>query len=117
MSITTKSDAEILAIATPMIDAVVNASNRQDWASFSAYQTEEEALDPQNKASVLKLWEDQEFFTSLNLHREVLCILRNDEVAQIVWKQTSTKAQGEYLARYFIKEIDEDIREVGFLVN
>ena len=117
MSITLKSDAEIIAIATPMIDAVVNASNRQDWASFCAYQTEEEALDPQNKSNVLRAWKENKLFTSLNHEREILGVLRNGEVAQIVWKQTSNELVGEFLARYFIKEIDQQVKEVGFLIN
>lgn len=117
MSITNKSDAEILAIALPMIDAVVNASNQQDWTSFCAYQTQQEALNPDNKAYVLKAWREQALFTSLSLDREVLGVLRNDGVAQIIWKQTSTKVSGEYLARYFVQEIDQEIKEVGFLID
>ncbi|WP_067098372.1 hypothetical protein [Marinomonas atlantica] len=117
MSITLKSDAEIVAIVTPMIDAVVNASNRQDWASFCAYQTKEEALDPKNKATVLKAWEEHALFTSLNQDREILGVLRNGEVAEIVWRQTSSQVPGDFLARYFIKEIDQQIKEVGFLID
>ncbi|MGR0278518.1 hypothetical protein ACUM5Y_05625 [Marinomonas dokdonensis] len=117
MSITSKSDAEILAIALPMINAVVNASNQQDWTSFCAYQTKQEAFDPDNKASVLKAWKERPLFTSLSIDRELLGVLRNGEVAQIIWKQTSTKVEGEYLARYFIQEIDQEIKEVGFLIN
>ncbi|SIO92678.1 hypothetical protein [Vibrio spartinae] len=117
MSITSKTDQEIIAIAQPMIDAVVNASNRQDWAAFCAYQTDEEAQDPNNKKHVLKLWQENEFFTSLSLDREILAVLRNNDVVQIVWKQTSDVVPGERLARYFIKEIDQQIKEIGFLIN
>lgn len=44
-------------------------------------------------------------------------MLRNGEEAQIVWKQTSSELVGEFLARYFIKEIDQQVKEVGFLIN
>ncbi|MDW6002268.1 hypothetical protein [Vibrio mangrovi] len=117
MSVTNKTDEEIIAIAQPMIDVVINASNRKDWVTFCTYQTEKEAQDPNNKAHVLKLWEENQFFTSLNLDREILGVLRNDDVAQIVWKQTSNIVHGDFLARYFIKEIDQQIKEVGFWID
>ncbi len=117
MAITSKSDAEIIAIAQPMIDAVIKASNQKDWTAFCAFQTEEEAQDPKNKANVMRAWEELEFLTSLNPDREILGVLRRESIAQIIWKQTSTNVEGEYLARYFIKEIDQEIKEVGFLID
>jgi len=117
MSITNKTDQEIIAIVQPMIDAVIDASNKKDWASFSAFQTDEEARDPRNKSNVLKLWEENAFLTSLNPEREILGVLRNEDVAQVVWKQTSSKVPGEFLARYFIREIDGHIKEIGFWIN
>ncbi|MEI8632989.1 hypothetical protein P4S72_17005 [Vibrio sp. PP-XX7] len=117
MTITSKSDAEILAIALPMIDQVVAASNQQDWALFSKFQTEAEKHDPDNRTNVERLWKEHALFTSLSLERKVLGILRKDEVAQIIWSQTSTKVSGDHLARYFIKEINQEIKEVGFLIN
>ncbi len=117
MSITNKTDDEIIAIAQPMIDVVINASNRKDWDSFCRFQTEQEALDAKNRSHVLKLWEENALLTSLNLEREILAVLRNDDVAQIVWKQTSYKVAGEFLARYFIKEIEAQVKEVGFWIT
>ncbi|NGN97299.1 hypothetical protein G5S52_06380 [Grimontia sp. S25] len=117
MSITLLTDDEILAIAIPMIDAVVKASNGKDWDAFCVYQTKEEAEDPENKAGVIKAWEEFDLFSSLTLERQILGVLRNEDIAQIVWKQTSTKVEGEYLARYFITEIDKEIKEVGFVIN
>lgn len=117
MAITDKSDVEIIEIAQPMINLVVEASNQKDWASFSKYQTEEEKRDPENRKNVQTLWEGHNLFTSLSLDREILGVLRNGDVAQIIWKQKSTKVPGDYLARYFIKEIDQEIKEVGFLIN
>ncbi|HDY84910.1 hypothetical protein LCGC14_1004780 [marine sediment metagenome] len=117
MSITDKSDAEIIDIAQPMIDDVVNASNQRDWEAFSQYQTEEEANDPDNKKNVETLWKEHKLFTSLSLDREILAVLRNDDVAQVIWKQSSTEVFGDYLGRYFIKEINQDIKEVGFLIH
>ncbi|WP_299773300.1 hypothetical protein [uncultured Pseudoteredinibacter sp.] len=118
MPITDKTDKEILAIALPMIDTVINACNRKDWEAFSVYQTEAEAKHPENQANMLKAWDEVELFSSLSLEREVLGVIRNDGIAQILWKQCSNKASGEeYLARYFIKEIEGEIKEVGFLIS
>lgn len=117
MTITTKSDAEIIDIVQPMIDEVVKASNKKDWAEFSKYQTQQEAQDPANKRNVLKVWEEEVLFTSLTLEREILGVLRKGEVVQLIWKQTSDKVPGDFLARYFVKEMDLEIKEVGFQIN
>lgn len=117
MAITSKSDAEILQIAIPMIDHVVKASNQRNWSQFSAYQTAQEANDPNNKASVERQWSEQKFLTSLSLDRDILGVLRREDVAMIVWKQTSTEVEGDYLAIYYLKEIDQEIKEVGFVIK
>ena len=117
MTITAKSDTEILAIALPMINEVVKASNEKDWPTFSRYQRTDEAQDPNNKKHVEQLWENQPLFTSLSLDREILGVLRRNNVAEIVWKQTSSQVAGDYLARYMIEEIDDEIKEIGFVIN
>ncbi len=117
MAITSKTDSEIIEIALPMINDVVKASNSKDWDLFSKYQTEDERSDPENRRSVEDIWEGYEFFSTLNIEREILAVLRKDEIAQIVWKQTSTKISGDGLARYYIKEIDQKIMEVGFTID
>jgi hypothetical protein len=116
MAITDKSDKEIIEIVEPMIDEVVGASNKKDWSSFSKYQTDEEARNPGNRESVERQWEESGLLTSLNPEREILGVLRRDDVALVYWKQTSNKFPGEYLATYHIKEIDEEVKEVGFLI-
>lgn len=118
MPITDRTDKEILAIAVPMIDMVVDACNRKDWEAFSAYQTEAEAKHPENKANMLRAWGEIELFSNLSLEREFIGVIRNDGIAQILWKQRSNKAGSEeYLARYFIQEIEGEIKEVGFLIS
>jgi len=117
MSITLKSDSEIIAITKSMIDDVVQASNRRDWESFSQYQTSEEANAAENKLSVETLWAESGFYASLSLERDILGVLRRDAVAVVFWKQTSPKISGEYLASYYVKEIDQKVKEVGFLIQ
>lgn len=117
MAITSKSDNEIINLIQPMIDAVVKASNHKDWEQFSQYQTDEEREDPENRINVEKVWKEETFFTSLNTDIEILGVLRKGEVAQLVWKQTSSKVQGDGLARYFVKEINQELKEVGFLID
>lgn len=117
MSINEKSDSEILSIALPMINEVVQASNDKNWPSFSKYQRLDEAQDPNNKQQVEQLWQNQPLFTSLSLDREILGILRRGDIAEIIWRQTSTQVPGDYLARYAIKVIDQEVKEVGFLID
>ena len=116
MAITEKSDDDIIKIVEPMINNVVTASNQKNWELFSKYQTHEEASDPENKKNVEKQWRESKFLTSLSLDRKVLGVLRRESVALVYWKQTSTEVAGEYLASYQIKEVNKEIREVGFLL-
>ncbi|SDG58464.1 hypothetical protein SAMN05216571_1221 [Onishia taeanensis] len=116
MAITDKSDKEIIEIVEPMIDDVVNASNKKDWSLFSQYQTDEEANDPENRKSVERQWKESRLLTSLNPEREILGVLRREDMALVYWKQTSNKVSGEYLASYHIKEVNKEIKEVGFLI-
>ncbi|ARU56427.1 hypothetical protein OLMES_2364 [Oleiphilus messinensis] len=116
MAITDKSDQEILHIVKPMIDEVVDACNRKDWDSFSKYQTDEEANNPENRKNVERQWNESDVLTSLKPEREILGVLRRDDVALVYWKQTCDNVPGEFLASYLIKEINHEIKEVGFLV-
>ena len=116
MAITEKSDQDIIKIVEPMINDVISASNQMNWALFSKYQTNEEANDPENRKNVEKQWSESKFLTSLSLQREVLGVLRREDVASVFWKQTSKDVAGEYLATYQIKEINHEIKEVGFLL-
>ena len=116
MAITDKTDKEIIEIVKPMIDEVVKASNKKDWQTFCKYQTDEEANDPENKKNVLAQWKDSKVLTSLSLEREILGVMRRDDVALVYWKQTSTEVSGEFLACYHVKELGQEIKEVGFLL-
>lgn len=116
MTVTDKSDKEIIEIVEPMIDEVINASNQKDWEVFSKYQTDEEARDPENRKNVERLWKESELFTTLNPMGEILGVLRRDDIAVVCWKQTSNKVPGEYLASYHIKEVNNEIKELGFVI-
>jgi len=116
VAITDKPDQDIINIVEPMINDVVSASNLMNWELFSKYQTNEEADDPENRKNVEKQWSESKFLTSLSLQRDILGVLRRDDVATVFWRQTSKDVAGEYLATYQIKEINQEIKEVGFLL-
>lgn len=111
------SDSEILEIAQPIINDIINGSNQKNWALFSKYQPDEVANDTQNRQSVEKQWQKVEFLTSLEKDREILGVLKRENIIQIVWKQRSSKVEGDFLARLFLKEINKKIKEVGFIIQ
>ncbi|KZN13592.1 hypothetical protein [Marinomonas sp. TW1] len=116
MKITERTDEDIFSIAKPMIDDVIKGSNAKDWTLFSKYQTDEELYDPDNRKNVEAHWQKSEFLTSLDLEWQPLTILRRGDIATLVWKQTSTKVEGEVLACYSIQQIGQDVKEVGFRI-
>lgn len=117
MKITDRSDNEIIAIVDPMIDEVVAASNKKDWKDFSKHQTEEEANDPNNRKNVEAQWKSSKLLSSLDTKREILGVLRRDDVAVVYWKQTGKNISGEFLASYHVKQFGSEVKEVGFLIT
>ncbi|MCE0495016.1 hypothetical protein [Vibrio salinus] len=110
------SDSEIIRISKPMIDDVIKGSNEKNWALFLKHQTLKEASCPENRLNVEKQWEENEFLTSLSTERQILGVLRRDGYVNIIWKQTSTKVTGDFLAIYSLEEIDHEIKEAGFRI-
>ncbi|WP_272644276.1 hypothetical protein [Marinomonas mediterranea] len=55
--------------------------------------------------------------SSLDINREILGVLRREDVAVVYWKQTGTNVSGEFLASYHVKQFGSEIKEVGFLIT
>jgi len=116
MGILNKSDSEILKIAEPMWDDIVEGGNTKNWELFSKYMPASDATD-EAKKDVETQWESNSLLTSLSLNREFISILRRGDSVLILWKQCSTKEDGEYLAMLNLKCIDSEVKSCGIFVN
>jgi len=112
MNFVEKLDEEILKIANPIWDNLVDSSNRKDYADFSK-QFSQEMRKGANEIDISNQWENSDLLTSLSTHREFLGCLRRDKFVTVLWKQFSDKVQGDYLGRLVLAAEDGEVKIFG----
>ena len=103
MSISDKSDSEILAIANPIMDNLMEASTRIDYENHVRDFTE------RAKSVLSKEWFDivckeyqgtKGFF----VQREFIAHFRRPDSVAVIWKQSFTQQAGDYVAEMVLVE-------------
>lgn len=112
MDILEQSDAEIREVAEAIWDDMIKGSNTKDWDLFAKHMAAESVTD-QARAMVEHQWQYSKLFTSLVEKPEYMGILRQTDHVLVLFKQLSTKVEGEYLAMLYLKSIDNDVKVVG----
>ena len=112
MSITDKSDEEIIKIAEPIWANLVKSSNIKDYGSFTKdFSTQ--MLFGANEVELGKQWANNELITNLNETYEPFGTLRRGEHITILIKQTNSKIPGEFLGRMVLGVEDGAIKVFG----
>lgn len=117
MKLLSMSDSEIVNIADPIRQDVIDGSNSKDWKLHSrnlpAHVIENENI----KKDVERQWQQDESVssprTSLSRESHYLGIIRKKDMVGVLWKQTSTKSDEEYLLKILLKEVDGEIKQAG----
>ena len=112
MSIVEKKDEEILAIANPLWRDLVRSSNAGKYGDFA-----------KNFSSALALAMDQvvaghqfansELARNLSEEIDALGVIRRGEHVTVLYRQRSTKKQGEWLGRLVLGYEDGKVRIFG----
>ena len=112
MKLVEKTDQEILKIAEPIWNNLVNSSNNKDYGSFTK-DFSSQMLYGANEVELGKQWANNKLLTSLSKKREFLgCIRRNDFVT-VIFKQTSDNTSGEFLGRLVLGIEDDKVKVFG----
>ena len=115
------SDSDILKIADPIRQDVIDGSNSKDWRVHSRNLPRHVIENIKVKEDVERQWREDEAAssprTSLSRESEYLGIIRKEERIGVLWKQTSTRSDEEYLLTIVLKEIDGEIKQVGALLD
>ncbi len=112
MKLVEKTDQEILKIAEPIWNNLVNSSNNKDYGSFTK-DFSSQMLYGANEVELGKQWANNKLLTNLSKKREFLgCIRRNDFVT-VIFKQTSDTTSGEFLGRLVLGIEDERVKVFG----
>ncbi len=112
MNLLDKSDKELLEIAQPMWDNLIHCSNKQDYFGFTK-NFSARMLFGANEIELAKQWANNDVITSLTEEREFLGCLRRDEHVTVLFKQKSSKSDGDYLGRLVLGMEDNEIKIFG----
>jgi len=112
MSLLDKSDEEIIKIAEPIWDNLVNSSNIKDYGGFTK-NFSSQMLYGANEVELGKQWANNELISKLSEGCKAFGCLKRGQHVTILFKQTSTKIPGEFLGRLVLGEEDGLVKVFG----
>ncbi len=103
MGIKEKSDEEIIKIAEPIWANLVKSSNIKDYGSFTK-DFSSQMLYGANEVELGKQWANNDLISSLSEGCKAFGCLRRGLYITVLYKQTSTKIEGEFIGRLVLGE-------------
>ena len=103
MDILSKTDEEVFELAKPIWDNLVKSSNLKDYGGFTRdFSTQ--MLFGANEVELGKQWSNNKLITNLKETFEPFGCLRRGLHVTVLFKQTSTTEEGEFLGRLVLGE-------------
>lgn len=111
MTLAEKSDTEILAVADPIMDNLIEGSTAIDHDQHTRDFTErmKRIITKEYFETVCKAYQAERGYFA---RRECVAVFRRPQSVAIVWKQWFTKQAGEYVAESVLVE-----KESAYLVD
>ncbi|NOH97740.1 hypothetical protein [Vibrio sp. 99-70-13A1] len=105
MNFETLSEQQILDIATPIMDNLMEASTKIDHENHVRDFTDrmKKIVSKEYLQAVCEQYQAEKGFFS---DREVVAVFKRPDSAAIVWKQSFTKAKGEFVAEMVLVEVN-----------
>jgi len=112
MNLVDKTDDQIIELANPLWDALVEASNKKDYGGFTK-NFSKEMLFGANEVEIGKQWAGNKLLTSLS--KDIVCFgcLRRNEHVTVLYKQKSDEVDGEFLGRLVLGFEDNSVKIFG----
>lgn len=112
MNITEMSDEEILAIATPKWEDLIKHSNQGNYGDFI------KGFSPSltmalNEVEVGRQFATSDLTRSLSDDFDYLGIIRRGQHVTVLFRQRSTKREGEWLGRLVLGYEDDEVMIFG----
>ena len=107
MKLNSNTDAEILAIANPIMNNLMEGSNELDYAKHCQDFSDrmKEAVTAQYFAkAVCESQEKRGLFTE----REFVRVFRRGDSVAVLWKQSCSKNEDELMAQLVLVEVEGD---------
>ena len=112
MNLVEKTDDEILKLANPIWDGLIESSNKKDYGAFTK-NFSKKMLFGANEVEIGKQWAGNKLLTSLSKESVCFGCLRRNEHVTILYKQTSNEVPGEFLGRLVLGIEDDKIKVFG----
>ncbi|MEQ1776159.1 MAG: hypothetical protein ABL891_20460 [Burkholderiales bacterium] len=112
MNIIEKNDAEILAISNPLWRDLVKSSNEGKYGEFAKNFSSNLAL-AMNTVVANHQFANSELARSLSEDVDALGMIRRGEHVTVLYRQRSTKKQGEWLGRLVLGYENGAVRIFG----
>ena len=112
MKLLEKTDVEILEIANPIWDNLVQSSNNKDYSGFTKHFSAQ-MLYGANEVELGKQWANNKLLTSLSKKKEFLGCLRRNNFVTVIFKQVSNTVPGDFLGRLVLGVEDDNIKVFG----
>ena len=112
MNLLEKSDQEIIDIAKPIWENLVNSSNIKDYGGFTR-DFSSQMLFGANEVELGKQWANNKLLTSLSKQKKFLGCLRRNNFVTVIFKQTSNAVPGEFLGRLVLGVEDDKVKVFG----
>ncbi|MBI5673129.1 MAG: hypothetical protein HZC50_07770 [Nitrospirae bacterium] len=105
MNLEQMSDDQILGIANPIMDNLMDASTASDHERHVQDFTDrlKRIVTPEHLHRVCEQYQREKGYFS---RREPVAVFRRSGAAAVIWKQWFTKAQGEFVAEMLLVEQD-----------
>jgi len=97
MDLAQKSDEQILAVVAPIMDNLMDASTAIDYERHIRDFTER-AKSVLSKGALESICAQYQSTKGFFARREFVAAFRRPESIAVVWRQSFTKAQGEFVA-------------------
>tara|TARA_B100001079_G_scaffold246369_1_gene234925 strand:+ start:694 stop:1044 length:351 start_codon:yes stop_codon:yes gene_type:complete len=112
MNIIDKTDEEILVIAHPMWDDLVKYSNNANYGAFTRHFSKD-FLRGANEVEMGKQFARSELTKGLDKGADYLGMIRRGQHVTVLYKQTNSKKEGEYLGRLVLGYEDDVVKIFG----
>ena len=112
MSLTSKSDEELIKIADPIWNNLVRSSNIKDYGGFTK-DLSSQMLYGANEVELGKQWASNKLISSLKEGCKAIGCLRRGLYVTVLYKQNSTKISGDFLGRLVLGEEGDEIKVFG----
>ena len=112
MNLIDKTDDEILKIANPLWDNLVESSNNKNYSSFIK-DFSARMLFGANEIEIGKQWASNDLLSSLSNEKEFFGCLRRNNFVTVLFKQKSEKVPGEFLGRLVLGLEDDEVKIFG----